>query len=394
MAGAAGGRPDRRGAAVGARGRRPRRGRRRRIAAAARRRPAARARQLRAPRRGGRRARGARARRRAAACGCSPPASGRSGSTARWSARSLRCPRPTPSRCSRARHRRAPSFALTADRRRPSPGCAAPSTASRWRSSWPPPAPGSSPCRRSWQRLDDRFALLADPVSDRRAHARRRAGLELRPALPRRPARAVGARAVPRRGDAARGRARAGRARRAGRAALDVVERLVDRSLVIVDDRGPGHPLPAPRQRPGVRRRPGRRGRRRRRRRGRGPRLGRGRWPHRRGRVRGPDQAALVARHAPPNAPRSTPRSTGPAPTIRSPGLRIAVGFGWAWVLLDDTAAAARLRAARLAAGGARRRSACRPAPELGSRPCRATCGRPAPRSTPRSPLAGTTRGS
>ncbi|MDD7920200.1 BTAD domain-containing putative transcriptional regulator [Actinomycetospora callitridis] len=34
-------------------------------------------------------------------------------------------------------------------------------------------------------------------------------------------------------------------------------------------------------------------------------------------------------------------------------GLRIAVGFGWAWVLLDDAAAAGRLRTARSAAPGA-----------------------------------------
>ncbi len=36
-------------------------------------------------------------------------------------------------------------------------------------------------------------------------------------------------------------------------------------------------------------------------------------------------------------------------------GLRIAVGLGWAWVLLDDDAAAARLRTARLAAPDAPR---------------------------------------
>ena len=64
------------------------------------------------------------------------------------------------------------------------------------------------------------------------------------------------------------------------------------------------------------------------------------------GQVRGPGQAAAVARTA---AERATidvalAHARGPA------GLRLAVGFGWAWILLDDDAAAARLRAARLAA--------------------------------------------
>jgi predicted ATPase len=64
--------------------------------------------------------------------------------------------------------------------------------------------------------------------------------------------------------------------------------------------------------------------------------------------VRGPGQAASVAVTADERATidvaldharRSRPET----------GLRIAVGFGWAWVLLDDGAAAARLRAARTA---------------------------------------------
>jgi predicted ATPase/DNA-binding SARP family transcriptional activator len=69
-------------------------------------------------------------------------------------------------------------------------------------------------------------------------------------------------------------------------------------------------------------------------------------------RVRGPDQAEHVARTA---AERATidaalDRARGHDPVA---GLRIAVDLGWAWVLLDDSAAAGRLRAARLAAGAA-----------------------------------------
>ena len=69
-------------------------------------------------------------------------------------------------------------------------------------------------------------------------------------------------------------------------------------------------------------------------------------------RVRGPDQAEHVARTA---AERATidaalDRARGHDPVT---GLRIAVDLGWAWVLLDDSAAAGRLRGARLAAGAA-----------------------------------------
>ena len=135
--------------------------------------------------------------------------------------------------------RRARPPAPSAHRRRTSCRSAARSTASRSRSSWPPPARGCSACPRSAQRLDDRFALLADPTAARpRAppHPRRGAGLELRPALPRRPARAVGARGVPRRGVAGRGSSTCSPRWTCPRAAaLDVVERLVDRSLVLVD---------------------------------------------------------------------------------------------------------------------------------------------------------------
>ncbi len=65
--------------------------------------------------------------------------------------------------------------------------------------------------------------------------------------------------------------------------------------------------------------------------------------------VRGPAQAAQVAATA---AERATidaalTRAQGTDPLT---GLRIAVDLGWAWVLLDDGAAAGRLRAARVAA--------------------------------------------
>jgi predicted ATPase/DNA-binding SARP family transcriptional activator len=66
-------------------------------------------------------------------------------------------------------------------------------------------------------------------------------------------------------------------------------------------------------------------------------------------RVRGPDQPAAVAATA---AERSTIDTALAHARRRAPvaGLRLAVGFGWAWVLLDDTAAAGRLRTARLGA--------------------------------------------
>ena len=63
------------------------------------------------------------------------------------------------------------------------------------------------------------------------------------------------------------------------------------------------------------------------------------------GQVRGPGQAAQVAVTA---AERPTIDAALDRARVTDPetGLRIAVGFGWAWVLLDDGAAAARLRAA------------------------------------------------
>jgi hypothetical protein len=70
--------------------------------------------------------------------------------------------------------------------------------------------------------------------------------------------------------------------------------------------------------------------------------------------VRGPGQASSVtvtaAERVTIDAALHRARSADP-----ETGLRIAVGFGWAWVLLDDGAAAARLRAARHAAATAPR---------------------------------------
>ncbi|WP_214402403.1 AfsR/SARP family transcriptional regulator [Pseudonocardia lacus] len=69
-------------------------------------------------------------------------------------------------------------------------------------------------------------------------------------------------------------------------------------------------------------------------------------------RVRGHGQAAHVAVTA---AERATIDAALGHARVHDPvaGLRVAVGFGWAWVLLDDAAAAARLRAAHTAASSA-----------------------------------------
>ncbi|MHA6783136.1 AfsR/SARP family transcriptional regulator [Pseudonocardia saturnea] len=69
-------------------------------------------------------------------------------------------------------------------------------------------------------------------------------------------------------------------------------------------------------------------------------------------RVRGHGQAEHVALTA---AERATIDTALEHARTHDPvaGLRIAVGFGWAWVLLDDASAAARLHAAHTAASGA-----------------------------------------
>ena len=83
------------------------------------------------------------------------------------------------------------------------------------------------------RRLDDRFALLQDPPvtgRERRRALVRRDRVELRPALPRRPAWAVGALVLRRRRLAGGGRARARRARRSRRGGAG-------------HDRSPGRPV-------------------------------------------------------------------------------------------------------------------------------------------------------
>ena len=97
--------------------------------------------------------------------------------------------------------------------------------------------------------------------------------------------------------------------------------------------------------------------------------------------VRGPDQAALVARTA---AERATVDAALDRARQDDPvaALRIAADLGWAWVLLDDVAGAARLRAARTPTHPARcRRGRC--SWRAGSRRCPATWPRPATRSMP-----------
>ena len=57
--------------------------------------------------------------------------------------------------------------------------------------------------------------------------------------------------------------------------------------------------------------------------------------------VRGPEQAALVAATAAERATIDAALDLAPDPDVAA---GIAIGFGWAWVLLDDAGAAARLR--------------------------------------------------
>ena len=176
--------------------------------------------------------------------------------------------------------------------------------------------------------------------------AGRRDRVELRAAVPRRPARALGAVLLRRQRLAGRDRARAGGAGRAGRvgarhdqpAGRPVAGQRRQR-------RGRCGALPAARQHPGLRRRAvarvrsGRRGRRRAR-----------RLVRRDGRVvRRSTCAATGSRSAwrspEPSGPTSTPRWPGAPRTIRCSAYSIANGFGWTWVVLGDgTAGAARVR--------------------------------------------------
>ena len=98
----------------------------------------------------------------APSCGSSPRARSRSTSTARRSTSSRRSGSATPSRSSRA----APCAPA-----RTRPSCAGRSTASRWRSSWPPRAPARSRSRRSAA-----GSTIASASSATRRAASRRAG--------------------------------------------------------------------------------------------------------------------------------------------------------------------------------------------------------------------------
>ena len=111
------------------------------------------------------------ARRRPGRAGPRPRASSRSGRRRAGARPRAAGPWPTPSRSS--------ARATRSVRRRPTPRpgarsrtCAARSTACRWRSSSPRPAPGCCRCTEIARRLDDRFAVLRDPTSHRPARRR------------------------------------------------------------------------------------------------------------------------------------------------------------------------------------------------------------------------------
>ena len=170
----------------------------------------------------------------------------------------------------------------------------------------------------------------------------RRHRLELRPALPRRPAGPVGAVAVRRRGalDAVEHVLAPSESRRRG---LDVIGRLVDRSLVASRRPGGRAPLPAARQHPGLRRR--------------APVDGGGEEAARAAHAAwfAPSPTGATASGGParawlspgPSGPTSTRRWRGQPTHDPALGLRIAVGIGWAWVVLGDgMAGAARVRQA------------------------------------------------
>ena len=232
---------------------------------------------------------------------------------------------------------------------------AARSTDCRWPSSSPRPGQGALGRRRSPAGWPTGSPCSNDPTSRGPVAHRtlgRRARLELRPAVPGRPARTLGAGVLRRRRAAGRGRVCA-RPRWAcpTASAVDVVGRLVDRSLVTVESR------PTARCATGCSTACGPSASTGSREAGRGPlRRGargvvrRGGRPGRAG-VRGP-------------APAATPRA-GPAERANIDaalglggrhdpllGLRIANGFGWAWVVLGDGVdGARRVRPALSAAG-------------------------------------------
>ena len=131
-------------------------------------------------------------------------------------------------------------------------------------------------------------------------------------------------------------------------AAIDVIGRLAARSLVIVD----GRALPAARQHPRVRARGdgGGRGDRRRPRRPRGLVRRRGRRVHRRRAQRRQAEHLAFARRERANIDAALAWSAAHDPPR---ALRIANGFGWAWIVLGDSRGAQRLLTALAAAGEA-----------------------------------------
>ena len=245
----------------------------------------------------------------------------------------------------RARESRTRPRGRRGHRRRWSTRSAAPSTDCHWPSSSPPPGCAPCPSRDIARRLDDRFALLQDPSSrrpERTARARGRHRLELRPALPRRPARAVGALVLRRQRVARRGRARAGRPRGACRGSGRHADP-AGRPLAGQRRRRPGRPgpLPAARQHRAyagerlVRRRTGRDRSSRARAAGTAG-LRSGARHHIRGKT------SRLPRPSPaPSVRTSTPRSRGATSNEPDLGVAIATGFGWTWVVLGDGPAAA-----------------------------------------------------
>ena len=207
------------------------------------------------------------------------------------------------------------------------------------------------PSRRSLQRVErpDQPPTGTPPgaqVDDR---------MELRAALPRRPARPVGVRHLRRRRPAAAVESVLEALEVPAAAAIDVVGRLASRSLVIVDDDGAldDRPLPAARQHPRVRARSD--DRRRAVRAG----LRRARRVVRRGGGIVHARACAAATKPSISPSPETERANIDAALAWSiehdPLLALAIvnGFGWAWVVLGDSRGAQRILAALDAAGDA-----------------------------------------
>ena len=220
------------------------------------------------------------------------------------------------------------------------------------------------------RRLDDRFALLQDPTSQRPERRRALAGaiaLELRPAVPRRPARACGrcpaSRAAPR---WTRPSTCWSPSASPPPSVLDTISRLVDRSLVSVGRRRRRvGALPAPRQHPRVRRRPA-------------PRVRPGRGG--RGGAR-----RVVRRDRPTGATRTCAASRQPECLAIARAERANVDAALAWCAAQRPGGSAS--GSRTGSAGPGWCSATgRPAPRASatrsppSTPARGPCDRPAPR--------------